>query len=357
MKKTLNTCFAAVFAMAACMFAFTSCSDDDDNGKAPSGNGNPLVTEAKVLFEGVTDARNGEWEYRFEYDDQLRPYRSIEEDDGEELFYIDYKAGKIDICDEMEGLSVSFNSRGYITKISGSWDYKDNGDGYESSYSGSLNYTFSYDANGQLTSVDASEKEKSVESGYVDTYKFVSKAKFTWKDGNLVKCESSSTEEFIEGDREAKSTSSGIVNIAYGNQSNKYRQYTQYFGDGDFLFMGAGLLGVGPKNLPQTCSETYHEKTEGGSEYDETYTETYTFTLNDDGTINTEKSVDADNGYVDEYKYHYMPAGAVSSAKTKVAAPLTVASAKAKIERLRKALGAGMFVSHGQSRRAKLHNR
>lgn len=357
MKKTLNTCFAAVFAMAACMFAFTSCSDDDDNGKAPSGNGNPLVTEAKVLLEGVTDARNGEWEYRFEYDDQLRPYRSIEDYYDDELFYIDYKAGKINIAGEPEGLSVSFNSRGYITKISGSWDYKDNGDGYESSYSGSLNYTFSYDANGQLTSVDASDNGKSVESGYVDTYKCVGKAKFTWKDGNLVKCESSSTEESIEGDREEKWTSSGIVNIAYGNQSNKYRQYTQYFGDGDFLFMGAGLLGVGPKYLPQTCSETYREKVEGGSEYDETYTETYTFTLNDDGTINTEKSVDADNGYVDEYKYHYMPAGAVSSAKTKVAAPLTVASAKAKIERLRKALGAGMFKSHGQSRRAKLHNR
>ena len=88
MKKTFNTCFAAVFAMAACMFAFTSCSDDDDNGKAPSGNGNPLVTEAKVLLEGVTDARNGEWEYRFEYDDQLRPYRSIEDYYDDELFYI-----------------------------------------------------------------------------------------------------------------------------------------------------------------------------------------------------------------------------------------------------------------------------
>ena len=82
-----------------------------------------------------------------------------------------------------------------------------------------------------------------------------------------------------------------------------------------------------------------------------------TLLFNDDGTINTEKSVDADNGYVDEYKYPYIPTGAVSSAKTKVAAPLTVASAKAKIERLRKALGAGMFKSHGQSRRAKLHNR
>lgn len=357
MKKTLNTYFAAVFAMAACMFAFTSCSDDDDNGKAPSGNGNPLVTEAKVLLEGVTNEGRGEWEYMYEYDDQLRPYRSIEEDDDDELFYIDYKAGKINLAGEPEGLSVSFNSRGYITKISGSWDYKDNEDGDESSYSGSLTYTFSYDANGQLTSMDGSDNEKSVESGYVDTYKSVGKAKFTWKDGNLVKCESSGTNESIDGDREEKWTSSAIVNITYGNQSNKYRQYTQCFNDAEFLFMGAGLLGVGPKNLPLTCSETYHEKVEGGSEYDETYTETYTFTLNDDGTINTEKSVDADNGYVDEYKYHYIPTGAVSSAKTKVAAPLTIASAKAKIERLRKALGAGMFKSHGQSRRAKLHNR
>lgn len=339
------------------MFAFTSCSDDDDNGKAPSGNGNPLVTEAKVLLEGVTNEERGEWEYMFEYDDQLRPYRSIEDYDDDELFYIDYKAGKINLWEELEGLSVSFNSRGYITKISGSWDYKDNEDGDESSYSGSLTYTFSYDANGQLTSMDASDNEKSVESGDVDTNKFVSKAKFTWKDGNLVKCESSSTEEFIEGDREEKSTSSAIVNITYGNQPNKYRQYPKLFCDDDFSYMAVGLLGVGPKDLPQTWAETYHEKPESGEEYNGTYAYTVTFALNDDGTINTEKSVDADNGYVDEYKYHYIPTGAVSSAKTKVAAPLTIASAKAKIERLRKALGAGMFKSHGQSRRAKLHNR
>lgn len=357
MKKTFKTGLIAVFAMAASMFTLTSCSDDDDNSKAPSVNSNPLVTEAKVLLEGVKDVGNGDWVYKFYYDDQLRPYRSDEADGFDELFYIDYKAGKINLWGEVEGLSVSFNSKGYITKISGSVSYKDDEDGYVSSYSGSMSYVYSYDANGQLTSIDGSENGKSVKDGEVENYKYVSKCKLTWKDGNLVKYEANGTEEYIGGDNDGKWTYSDIAEITYGNQPNKYRQYPKMFCDDDFSYMAVGMLGVGPKDLPQTWAETYHENGEDGDKYESTYTERCSFTLNDDGTIDTEGYVDDARGYVPTYKYHYIPTGAASSAKTKVAAPLAKGSAKAKIERLRKALGAGMFKSHGQSRRAKQHNR
>lgn len=354
MRNIFKTSLAAIFVMATCMLAFTSCSDDDDdNGGAPSGNGSAMVTEAKVLLEGVTKDGWGDWSYKFYYDDQLRPYYSNEADGYDELFRIDYNAGKIDLWGEIEGLSVSFNSKGYITKISGSWNLKENEYGYETSYSGSLTYVYSYDADGQLVAVDMSDNETSVDKWGVNSDKWVCKNVLTWKDGNLIKSEVNSTSEENDGDNVVVSVGKGITNITYGNQPNKYRLYPRIFCDDDFSYMAVGLLGVGPKMLPRTFTESEEETEDGRILYKYEDDKTGSFTLNDNGTINTETWSDSETGGIDyQYAFHYIPVSAASSAKANVApAPLTRSSARSKIERIRKALGVGLFMPHRKSNR------
>ena len=349
MRNIFKTSLAAIFVMATCMLAFTSCSDDDDdNGGAPSGNGSAMVTEAKVLLDYISHKEDNYGEevmFKYKYDEQLRPYFCTELDDYDDIFYIDYKAGKIDFWDEYEGLSISFNSKGYITKISGSWNYKDDEEDYSSK--GSLTYALNYDASGQLVTVDMSENGTEVEGGYIDNYKTITKGTFTWKDGNLMKYESTTT---YSGDYNG--TDKGVLSFTYGNQTNKYRQQPGFMCDDDMGFTGAGLLGVGSKMLPETIT-VYDSYEEDGYEHESEYGYTGTFTLNDDGTIKEEKWVDSETGRTDcQYVFHYIPVSAASSAKANVApAPLTRSSARSKIERIRKALGVGLFMPHRKSNR------
>ena len=332
--------------MAVCAITLSSCSSDDDdngNGGAPSGNGSALVTEAKVLLDYISYKDDYEEEilFMYKYDEQFRPYFCTELDDYDDIFYIDYKAGKIDMWDELEGLSISFNSKGYITKISGSWNYKDDEEDYSSK--GSLTYSFNYDASGQLVGVDMSDNETEVDGSYVYNNKTTTKGTLTWKDGNLMNSESTTT---FSGDY--KGTYKDVLSFTYGNQPNKYRQYPGYMCDDGMGFTGAGLLGVGPKMLPKTITNYYSED----DEYEDEYGYTGTFTLNDDGTINTEKWTDNETGRIDQYMFHYKPVSAASSAKANVApAPVTRSSARSKVERIRKALGARLFMPHRKSNR------
>lgn len=333
--------------MATCMLAFTSCSDDDDdNGGTPSDNGSALVTEANVLLDYISYKEynyNEDIRFKYKYDEQLRPHLCTELDEYDETFYIDYKARKIDMWDELEGLSISFNSKGYITKISGSWNYKDDEEDYSSK--GSLTYAFNYDASGQLVGVEMSENGTEVDGSHVYNDKSTTKGTFTWKDGNLMKYESTTT---FSGDYNG--TDKGVLSFTYGNQPNKYRQYPGYLcGDDDMGFIGAGLLGVGPKMLPKTITNYISED----DEYEDEYGYTATYTLNEDGTINTEKWTDNETGRMDlQYVFHYIPASAASSAKANASpVPLTRSSARSKIERIRKALGTRLFMPHRKSNR------
>ena len=237
--------------------------------------------------------------------------------------------------------------------ISGSWNYKDIEDGYESSYSGSLSYAYNYDAEGQLVAMDMSDNETSIEEGTVYSYKWKSKNVLTWKDGNLVRSEVNSASEDKEGSDVYVSTGKFVMNITYGNLPNKYRQYPDWFCDDEINYMAVGLLGVGPKMLPQRITESYKEIEDGHIDFEHEYDWTGMFTLNDNGTINTEKWVDSDTAR-DYYMltYHYIPVGAASSAKADIApAPLTRSSARAKIKRIRKALSEGLFMPHGKANR------
>ena len=98
--------------MVVCLFS--ACNDDDDD-KIPQG---PAITYAGKLPSRIGD-------YTFVYDDNNR-CTQVKKNSyvyGE----IDYDKGVV-IMDDEEA-KVSFNSDGYVTGISASWNY--NEDGYQ----------------------------------------------------------------------------------------------------------------------------------------------------------------------------------------------------------------------------------
>ena len=152
--------------MVVCLFS--ACNDDDDD-KIPQG---PAITYAGKLPSRIGD-------YTFVYDDNNR-CTQVKKNSyvyGE----IDYDKGVV-IMDDEEA-KVSFNSDGYVTGISASWNY--NEDGY--SYKGSGKISFSYNGNGQLVSYIESSSESGKEDGESFSSQGSYKATYTWKDGNLIK--------------------------------------------------------------------------------------------------------------------------------------------------------------------------
>ena len=96
--------------MVVCLFS--ACNDDDDD-KIPQG---PAITYAGKLPSRIGD-------YTFVYDDNNR-CTQVKKNSyvyGE----IDYDKGVV-IMDDEEA-KVSFNSDGYVTGISASWNYNEDG--------------------------------------------------------------------------------------------------------------------------------------------------------------------------------------------------------------------------------------
>lgn len=130
--------------MVVCLFS--ACNDDDDD-KIPQG---PAITYAGKLPSRIGD-------YTFVYDDNNRCTQV--KNNSYVYGEIDYDKGVV-IMDDEEA-KVSFNSDGYVTGISASWNY--NEDGY--SYKGSGKISFSYNGNGQLVSYTESSSESGKEDG------------------------------------------------------------------------------------------------------------------------------------------------------------------------------------------------
>ena len=152
--------------MVVCLFS--ACNDDDDD-KIPQG---PAITYAGKLPSRIGD-------YTFVYDDNNRCTQV--KNNSYVYGEIDYDKGVV-IMDDEEA-KVSFNSDGYVTGISASWNY--NEDGY--SYKGSGKISFSYNGNGQLVSYTESSSESGKEDGESFSSQGSYKATYTWKDGNLIK--------------------------------------------------------------------------------------------------------------------------------------------------------------------------
>ena len=263
MKKLL--CGTAL--MVVCLFS--ACNDDDDD-KIPQG---PAITYAGKLPSRIGD-------YTFVYDDNNR-CTQVKKNSyvyGE----IDYDKGVV-IMDDEEA-NVSFNSDGYVTGISASWNY--NEDGY--SYKGSGKISFSYNGNGQLVSYIESSSESGKEDGESFSSQGSYKATYTWKDGNLIKVV---TKEESTEDGE-KYEYGSTCTIEYGEEKNELGQYT--LGQAKVLdmedadvFALVGMLGKASAYFPVSYTEEYYEK-DSEQNYENEYSENMTYVLNTDKTIKTE---------------------------------------------------------------------
>lgn len=330
MKSIMRKFVFRFFTMAMIAISgvpFTSCSDDDnnENGSASSVN-NPLVSEGGLLLTSISEQRGSSYDmdtYYIYYDAKLRPYKYSS--NYEDLLIIDYDNSKMDMPDwsGASNLSLSFNSKGYITKVKGSWSYSEDGE----NFSGSLEWSASYDKNGHLTEMTTNEEEKSDE--YND--KGTSKATLSWSDGNLVSYKSES--KWFDEDGKLDESGSSTVTFTYGTQLNKYKQYPAVisFDDEGGLF-NMGLFGLGPNMLPTSYKEVYVEEY-NGQNHEYSYNSNSTFTLNDNGSIATE-IWSGDNGTA-KYVFGYSDAKSVAKGITRSGAAASTMSATDKAKRIR----------------------
>ena len=320
--------------MAVCAMTLSACSDDDDDnggGNSTSSVDNPLVNDGGLLLTSISyqsGSSNDMDTYCIYYDAKLRPYKYTfgYDDYAEDVLIIDYDNGKMDMPD-YDGASIltlSLNSKGYITKVKSSWSYSEDGD----NYSGSLEWNASYDKDGHLTEMTTTEDEKSDEYNE----KGISKTTLSWTGGNLVSLNTDS-KWYDEDGQVDESSSTGI--LTYGTQQNKYKQYPAIISVDDFegLF-NMGLFGLGPNNLPTSYNGVYVVEYRGNkSEYRENYTST--FTLNDNGSIDTEIWTSDRDNYPGKYMYSYSDVNSVSKGITRSVAMTSTMSASDKAKRIR----------------------
>ena len=323
-------------AMIAMMsFSLTSCSSDDDednDGGSASSINNPLVKEGGLLLTSITCqfGYSGDIDYdtyRFFYDEKLRPYKCDNGDDDDAAYFIiDYDNGKMDMphWDGASNLSLSFNSKGYITKVKGSWSYSEDGD----NFSGSLEWNASYDKDGHLTEMTTTEDEKSDEYNE----KGISKTTLSWIGGNLVSYNSDS--KWYDEDAQVDESDSSTGIFTYGTQQNKYKQYPAIITVDDNGLFNMGLFGLGPNNLPTSYNEVSVEEYVGKKkEYNENYTST--ITINDNGSIDTEIWTNDRDNYPQKYMYSYSDVNSVSKGITRSVAMTSTMSASDKAKRIR----------------------
>ena len=310
--------------MAVCAMTLSACGDDDDD------NGGLLLTSISCQ-SGSSNYMNT---YCINYDAKLRPYKySFEYDDfANDILIIDYDNGKMDIPDpDWDGdgvwpsnLSLSFNSKGYITKVKGSWSYA-----YADNYAGSLEWNASYDKDGHLTEMTTTEEEK---SDYYD--KGISKTTLSWIGGNLVSYNSESKWYDEDGQVVESDSSTGI--FTYGTQQNKYKQYPAIISvyDYEVVLFKMCLFGLGPNNLPTSYNVVGVEE-DGGYKYEYKENYTSTFTLNDNGSIDTEIWTSNRDNYPRKYMYSYSDVNSVSRGITRSVAMTSTMSASDKAKRIR----------------------
>lgn len=267
MRKVL---LASLFVTACAVFV--SCSDDDDEGGSiPTG---PVATYAGNLVKKAGP-------YTFYYDENGRCSK-IESNGYDGAGEFDYSKGTYTLDDDDQVYKVTFNGKGYITKLSTSWNYPDY-DGND--YTGNGTLSFSYDGDGHLIGCTINGTETVVNDEGSEKYNETGKGVMTWVNGNLMK--TSKVYDAVWGGEKYKNTYD--CEFEYGNQRNVTGQYCSTLIDGISMELDAlalvGMFGTASAYLPVKCSTS--ELFEGDLYENTKYP---TFTLNSDGTIDSENN-------------------------------------------------------------------
>lgn len=322
--------------MALCAITFCACGGDDEDNESGGGGStsnvdNPLVSEGGKLLTSVSFYYYNDSPeiYTFSYDGKLRPYKVS--DMYEDLYVIDYDKGIVETwVGEDMGLSIKFNSDGYITKIKGSWEYKDDGE----TFSGSVEWNLSYSSEGRMTS--ANTVTETWEGN--DYEKFTSNNSLTWSNGNL-------TNSTVNGkwtDSKGKEIASvySSYSFEYGSMINKFKQYPGILGEDPMPL--CGLYGKGPNMLPISVTYAYKE-VDAHEEYVDNAFMTSEYTLNDDGSIGTE-TWKKDSRQAFKCVYSYSSANSASRLNTRSCEETKESSKTDKAKRVREFLMSLPFV-------------
>lgn len=269
--------------------AFTSCKDDDKYSEPEGAPDVPVIEDAsgnKVRVKGISGIE-------IFYDDKGR-VEAVGYGRDNLVAFVDYEAGKIMLASlegPEDGLDVKFNGKGYLESISGSWDFKEDGDRYK----GNGKITFSYDGSGRLLKYVNTSSSEDYEDGEKYIYSGTITCELKWKNGVIN--EIAVTDVYNEdGDNDKNEWTS---TYKYDGLKNKYCQMPLSiianvlgFGEeGEFAALGvAGLIGYGPELLPELCTEEEDgEKSNYSLSYD----------------LNPNGSIKAESFYGHTYNWYY----------------------------------------------------
>lgn len=184
--------------------------------------------------------------------------------------------------------SINFetNGNGYVTKIIADM-YSKVSDGSWTKTKSSA--TFSYDGDGQLTGGSTSGTVEGYNEEYGGNYSETGSGwgTYTWNGGNLVQIVGESTETMKMNGMSVDCITKESASFTYGSEQNPLRQnpvWDKGVEDLDLI----GVFGVGPVNLPASSKSEYTEYVGSELESESAYETTYTFTLNSNGTIDTQ---------------------------------------------------------------------
>ena len=276
---------------------FAACGDDDND----EGGSGTVEAQALVDNDGNQVRITSVGDVEFNYD---KKGRLVSFGNDDETYVIN--GSTITAPGTSYEYKLSTNSKGYITKMVISYNEKyDNGE-YEK---GSGTVSISYNGDGEITAVagTGTSEYKEVYQGEVETgsEKSTVSETFTWSNGNLKKIVSESKGSYIEDGEPGSYSSVDTYTFTYGKTANVCRQYPYYvgnnvLGEGAGLLALAGFFGVGTAYLPTGYTDAYTETYYDEKPYSNSKSYTLTYTLNSNGTIDTEKR---DNGKTIQYGY------------------------------------------------------
>lgn len=304
MKQNLLQNFFLFLFMGTSMYALQACSDDDDENGGGSSNTN--VGEV-VPGSGKKLLSAGDFNFYYGPNGKLKYVR--EGDDRHEFFsnqvvsYYDYYYGEDIDEDDKEVINISYNGKGYISKmhVSETWE-----DDYEKGfYTSTMN--LSYDGEGHLTKVTGKYSEEEVEDGETWKEEGTETINLTWNNGLLVKYEAIDSDN--DGWTYKETATFDYEDREYTNRHHQYAPFIEdLLGEVATIFAYVGLFGEGPDYLPASVTYEEVELYEGEEEYLWDDDESYTYDFNGDGTIYrvnsdyfTYGTID-EQGEIDEYQ-------------------------------------------------------
>lgn len=290
-----------ILAAFAAMSLASCSSDDNEDGSIPSStltdaNGNKLRVTSFGRYAS------------FNYDETGK---LISFTDNDWIFKL---KDNIFVTDDTEESykQLSINKQGLISGISICINYSTH-------YKENSTYDLKYNSKGQLVSISGSEEVVRYDREGNISFSSSQKGTITntWNNGNLTKSVMNSTYKDIEDGINYSGKESETIEIHYGSQTNTFKQFPGLIAEGiigESTYAVAGLLGVGPVNLPTSSVCKYYE-----DDYNETSEYSYTFTLNNNGSIHSEQK----NHYSPEVYYYEMDTRTITTPNVDISSPLS----------------------------------